>query len=58
VGADELFEEAEQNGIAKTTLKRAKKEIGIRSRKTPGKFDGRWFWELPAKTKSATHSLQ
>jgi hypothetical protein len=58
VGADELFEEAEQNGIAKTTLKRAKKEIGIRSRKTPGKFDGRWFWELPAKTKSATHALQ
>jgi len=58
VGADDLLEEAEQSGIAKRTLKRAKKELGIRSRKTPGKFDGRWFWELPTKPKSANHDPQ
>ena len=44
--ADDLFEEAEQHGIAKITLKRAKKDLGIKSRKTPGKFDGAWTWEL------------
>ena len=34
------------DGFAKTTLKRAKKDLGIKSRKTPGKFDGAWTWEL------------
>jgi putative DNA primase/helicase len=47
VKADDLFEEAEQNGISKVTLRRAKKKLGIKSRKTPGKFDGEWTWELP-----------
>jgi putative DNA primase/helicase len=46
VKADEIFEEAEQNGISKKTLYRAKKELKIKSRKD--KFDGEWSWELPA----------
>jgi putative DNA primase/helicase len=53
--ADDLIAEAEQNGIAKKTLYRAKRELGIKSRKERGKLDGGWSWELPAKTKTATH---
>ena len=49
VKADDLFEEAEQTGISKVTLRRAKKKLGVKSRKTPGKFDGEWTWELPAE---------
>jgi putative DNA primase/helicase len=49
VKADDLFEEAEQNGISKVTLRRAKKKLGVKSRKTLGKFDGAWTWELPAE---------
>ena len=52
--ADDLFEEAEQTGISKVTLKRAKKKLGIKSRKTPGKFDGEWTWELPAEENRLT----
>ena len=40
--------------IAKRTLDRAKKELSIKSRKTPSKFDGAWFWELPPRTKPCT----
>ena len=32
--------EAEQNGITKVTLRRAKKDLCVKSRKTPGRFDG------------------
>ena len=45
--ADDLFEEAEQNGITKGTLKRAKKEMGVVSHKEQGRKDGAWTWELP-----------
>jgi putative DNA primase/helicase len=45
--ADDIFEEAEQNGITKGTLKRTKKELKIISCKEPGKMDGAWTWELP-----------
>src|SRR5262245_5711331 len=56
VKADDLLEEAGQNGIAKRTLNRAKKELRIKSRKTPGKLDGEWYWELPTKPKGANHA--
>jgi RecA-family ATPase len=46
--ADDVIAEARQNGIAEKTLYRAKKELGIRSRKTSARFDGAWSWELPA----------
>jgi hypothetical protein len=49
--ADDIIEEAKQDGIAKRTLDRAKKELGIKSRKTPSGFDGDWFWELPPRAK-------
>jgi len=49
--SEDIIEEAKQDGIAKRTLDRAKKDLGIKSRKTPSKFDGEWFWELPARRK-------
>jgi hypothetical protein len=47
--SDNLIEEAKQEGIAEKTLRRAKKELGIKSRKQQGRTDGPWFWELPPK---------
>jgi len=49
VKADDLFEEAEQNGISKSTLKRAKKDLKIKSQKQRGEMEGAWVWELPSK---------
>jgi len=49
VKADDLFEEAEQNGISKSTLKRAKKDLKIKSQKQRGGMEGAWVWELTAK---------
>jgi putative DNA primase/helicase len=49
VKADDIYDEARQEGIAEKTLKRAKKDLGIKSRKEQGRTDGPWFWELPAK---------
>src|SRR5262249_47635844 len=47
--AEDVIAEAEQNGIAKRTLYRAKRDLGIKSRKGRGKTDDGWTWELPAK---------
>jgi putative DNA primase/helicase len=52
VNSEDLVEEAKQEGIAEKTLRRAKKELGIRSRKQQGRTDGLWFWELPPKRES------
>jgi putative DNA primase/helicase len=46
--ADDLFEEAKQEGISKRTLQRAKKDLGVISRKQAGVMDGDWFWALAA----------
>jgi AAA domain-containing protein len=58
VKSDDLFEEAEQNGIAKKTLYRAKKDLKVRSYKERGKLDGEWFWELPPRAKMASHTSE
>jgi putative DNA primase/helicase len=52
VNSEDLVEEAKQEGIAEKTLRRAKKELGIKSRKQQGKTDAPWFWELPPKRES------
>jgi archaellum biogenesis ATPase FlaH len=45
VAVNEIEALAEQQGIANSTLGRAKRHLGVRSRK-----DGQaWFWELPKK---------
>jgi hypothetical protein len=54
VKADDLLEEAEQNGISQRTLRRAKRELQIVSRKEKKLPSGEWFWELPAKPKSTS----
>ena len=43
--AVEVFKEARRNGIFDRTLKRAKKDIGVRSRKRPGSRAS-WEWVL------------
>lgn len=52
VGGATLIEEAEANGIAERTLRRAQKELRIRAYKPKGSLDGQWVWELPAVSKS------
>jgi AAA domain/Primase C terminal 2 (PriCT-2) len=53
--ADDIIEEAKQEGIAKRTLDRAKKDLGIKSYRGGGIAGaGEWFWELPPKAKVAT----
>src|SRR5262249_10381173 len=47
--AEDIIDQAKQEGIAKRTLDRAKKDLGIKSRKTPSRFDGEWYWELPMR---------
>ena len=47
--SEDLIEEAKQEGIAEKTLRRAKKELGIKSRKQRGSVDGAWVWELPSQ---------
>jgi AAA domain len=57
--AEDIGAEAEQNGIAKRTLYRAKRDLGIKSRKERGKLDGAWTWELPPKkAKTSSHTSE
>jgi hypothetical protein len=44
--AEEMIDEAKQEGIARNTLYRAKKDLGVKSCKEPSKTDGGWVWEL------------
>jgi len=46
---DAVVDEAKEEGIAFATLKRAKKDLGVKSSKERGKIDGEWLWELPKK---------
>src|SRR5262249_9782409 len=56
--AEDVITEAEQNGIAKKTLYLAKRDLGLKSRKQPGKLDGGWTWELPPKAKTSSHTSE
>jgi putative DNA primase/helicase len=56
VKADDLFEEADQLGISKVTLRRAKKDLQIPSYKERGTTEGGWFWELPQQGKVINHT--
>jgi putative DNA primase/helicase len=47
--ADDVFEEAKHYDISQKTLKRAKKEMGVVSRKMKGEMAGEWTWELPKR---------
>ena len=35
------------------TLRRVKKDLGVKARKERGKVDGEWFWEMPKMAKPA-----
>ncbi len=47
VDAKDVQKQAEDAGISKKTLQRAKKVLGIKSKKS--EFSGGWVWELPTK---------
>jgi putative DNA primase/helicase len=47
----EITEEAEANGITSATLRRAKRELGIKSHKGKS-VDAEWLWELPSAPKA------
>jgi hypothetical protein len=46
---NDILDEAKQEGIAEKTLRRAKKDLGVKSSKERGKIDGEWLWELSKK---------
>ena len=53
VPSTEVLKEAEENGIADRTLKRAKNSLGVKSKKiTDGNGKSLWAWELPQKLKT------
>jgi putative DNA primase/helicase len=49
VDADEIQDEAHHEGISKNTLRRAKSELKIRSRKKKGDLRSGWEWVMPSK---------
>jgi putative DNA primase/helicase len=49
---DDIVDAAKQEGIAEKTLRRAKKDLGIKSCKEHGRTDGPWFWQLLPKRES------
>jgi putative DNA primase/helicase len=51
---DDITEEAKVNGIAAATLRRAKRELGIKSVKGRG-LGSDWTWELPPTRQPAQH---
>jgi hypothetical protein len=48
VPSDDVWSKAEADGLNSATLKSAKKELSVRSRKMGGSGQG-WAWELPSK---------
>lgn len=50
----DLEEEAEAHGISKSTLKRARKELGVRTWKDKG-LSGDWYLELPPISQPRGH---
>jgi hypothetical protein len=53
VESAELMAEAEQEGISRSTLFRAKKRLMIRARRDGYGKDGTWYWQLPSMSFTA-----
>ena len=54
VPAKDVLRSAKANAIAERTLKRAKSQLGVRSKRSGGLgTDGQWHWWLPTKTANA-----
>jgi hypothetical protein len=55
--ATDVFEAAKREGISLRTIKRAKRAIGVRARKSRGTTHGAWMWELPPRNVITAHTL-
>jgi RecA-family ATPase len=47
MASNELISKAQEAGISKSTIWRAKDELGIKASKERGNLAGKWLWELP-----------
>jgi hypothetical protein len=47
VAEEQLLNSAEARGISGATLRRAKQQLGVVSKKQG--FEGRWAWRMPEK---------
>jgi hypothetical protein len=57
VAATELYSDAEGCGISKTSLRKAKDELGVLALREGGAADrGRWVWSLPARAEQLDHA--
>jgi RecA-family ATPase len=45
--SNELISKGQEAGISKSTIWRAKDELGVKASKERGNLAGRWLWELP-----------
>jgi RecA-family ATPase len=59
VPSAEIFSKGKKDGYSEKTLRRAKKELGVRARLVGQGRDGKWQWELPEmatrRSEMATH---
>jgi len=56
IGAIEIKEMIENTKFSQRTIERAKKELGIKSKKSG--YDGIWLWELPEDNPKTANCLQ
>jgi putative DNA primase/helicase len=57
VPSEEVFTKGRKQGFSDKTLKRAKKDLGVRSRLVGQGRDGKWQWELSEGAKSAPEGV-
>ena len=57
VASTEIYDHAEAEGIARKTLNRAKRQLGVHSCKEGQRDDALWFWVLP-KANATTPSQE
>ncbi len=54
VAATDVLERGKQAGLSQRTLKRAKDDLGVDSKKSGDVNDRRWFWRLPSSVPAST----
>jgi len=57
VPSEEVFTKGKKQGFSPETLRRAKKEVGIKARLVGQGRDGKWHWELPEMVKEPSEMV-